>query len=246
MPTLPKTSDGNSPGPVHVAIIMDGNGRWAQARGLPRTAGHKAGAEAVRRTIRAAVELGVPYLTLFGFSSENWKRPKAEVGDLMGLLRFYLRSEIAELNAEGVRLRVIGERARLDRDITGLIEDAERLTAGNTRLNLTIALSYGGRQEILAAVRRLAEQAARGELSPADIDETRFEGELETAGLPDPDLLIRTSGEQRISNFLLWQMAYTELVFVDALWPDFGHAHLAGAIEDFRGRDRRFGGAASR
>lgn len=246
MPTLPKTSDGSTPGPVHVAIIMDGNGRWAQSRGLPRTAGHKAGAEAVRRTIHAAVELGVPYLTLFGFSSENWKRPKTEVGDLMGLLRFYLRSEIAELNAEGVRLRVIGERARLDRDITGLIEDAERLTAGNTRLNLTIALSYGGRQEILAAARRLAGRAARGELAPDDIDDASFESELETAGLPDPDLLIRTSGEQRISNFLLWQMAYTELVFVDTLWPDFGHAHLAEAIEDFRGRDRRFGGAASR
>jgi len=245
MPTLPKTSGGSAPGPIHVAVIMDGNGRWAQARGLPRTAGHKAGAEAVRRTVRAAVELGVPYLTLFGFSSENWKRPKAEVGDLMGLLRFYLRSEIAKLNAEGVRLRVIGDRGRLDRDIVDLIEDAERLTSGNSRLNLTVALSYGSRQEIVAAARRLAERVARGDLALEALDERCFEGALETAGLPDPDLLIRTSGEQRVSNFLLWQMAYTELAFVDVLWPDFGHAHLQDAIMDFQGRDRRFGGTAS-
>lgn len=246
MPTVPQSLGEASAGPIHVAVIMDGNGRWAQARGLPRAAGHKAGAESVRRAIRAAVDLGVPYLTLFGFSSENWKRPKAEVGDLMGLLRFYLRSEIAELNSEGVRLRVIGERGRLDGDIVKLIEDAERLTAGNTRLNLTVALSYGGRQEIIAAVRDLAGRVQRGEIAPDDIDETLFSASLDTDGLPDPDLLIRTSGEQRVSNFLLWQMAYTELVFTDVLWPDFGRDDLAKAIADFRGRERRFGGAASR
>jgi len=231
--------------PVHVAVIMDGNGRWAQARGLPRTAGHKAGAEAVRRTVKAAVSLGVPYLTLFGFSSENWKRPSSEVGDLMGLLRLYLRKEIAELDREGVCLRIIGDRSRFEPDIQRLIDDAEARTRDNTRLNLTIALSYGGRQEILDAARKLAEQVRRGEIMPDDIDETRFQGALQTAGLPEPDLLIRTSGEQRISNFLLWQVAYAEFVFTDVLWPDFGQDHLAAALDDFRGRERRFGAATT-
>lgn len=236
-----------SDGPVdatHVAIIMDGNGRWAQARGLPRTAGHKAGAEAVRRTIKAAVNLGVPYLTLFGFSSENWKRPTSEIGDLMGLLRLYLRNEIVELDKEGVCLRVIGNRTRFDADIQKLINDAEERTQGNTRLNLTIALSYGGRQEILDAARALAERVQRGEIAPGDIDETGFQSMLYTADLPDPDLVIRTSGEQRVSNFLLWQVAYAEFVFTDVLWPDFDESTLAGALEDFRGRERRFGAAA--
>ena len=231
-------------GPDHVAIIMDGNGRWAQSRGLPRTAGHKAGAEAVRRTVKAAVAMGVPYLTLFGFSSENWKRPSGEIGDLMGLLRLYLRNEIAELDKQGVRLRVIGDRSRFAEDIQRLIADAEERTRGNVKLNLTIALSYGGRQEILDAARALAEQVRRGEISPDDIDEHRFERALYTADLPAPDLLIRTSGEQRISNFLLWQMAYAEFVFTDVLWPDFGHDDMAEALAEFRGRERRFGGAA--
>ncbi|MAO56149.1 MAG: di-trans,poly-cis-decaprenylcistransferase [Rhodospirillaceae bacterium] len=244
MPENPLQYSDAPTGPDHVAIIMDGNGRWAQARGLPRTAGHKAGAEAVRRTIKAAVAMGVPYLTLFGFSSENWKRPSGEVGDLMGLLRLYLRNEIAELDRQGVRLRVIGDRSRFADDIQRLITDAEGRTQGNTKLHLTIALSYGGRQEILDAARSLAEQVQRGEIAPADIDETRFERALYTAGLPEPDLLIRTSGEQRISNFLLWQMAYAEFVFTDVLWPDFGQEQMADALAEFRGRERRFGGAA--
>ena len=244
MPETPLQYSDAPTGPDHVAIIMDGNGRWAQARGLPRTAGHKAGAEAVRRTIKAAVAMGVPHLTLFGFSSENWKRPSGEVGDLMGLLRLYLRNEIAELDRQGVRLRVIGDRSRFADDIQRLITDAEGRTQGNTKLHLTIALSYGGRQEILDAARSLAEQVQRGDISPEEIDESRFERALYTADLPEPDLLIRTSGEQRISNFLLWQMAYAEFVFTDVLWPDFGQEQMADALAEFRGRERRFGGAA--
>ncbi len=245
MSTSPiKILDAGDP-PEHVAIIMDGNGRWAQRRGLPRSAGHKAGAKAVRRTVTAAVELGIPHLTLFGFSSENWRRPQAEVMDLMGLLRLYLRSEIAELRQEGVRLRIIGDRTRFDSDIVDMFDEAEQLTHANTRLNLTVALSYGGRAEIVSAARRLAQAAAREDLDPQRIDEELFARHLFTADLPDPDLLIRTSGEQRISNFLLWQLAYAELVFVDALWPDFDKPHLIDAIADFRGRERRFGGAAS-
>ena len=227
--------------PRHIAIIMDGNGRWAQARGLPRIAGHRRGAEAVRRTLTAASELGVPYLTLFGFSSENWKRPLAEVDDLMGLLRHYLRGEIAELHRNGVRLRVIGERGRLAPDIVTLIENAEALTRDNTGVNLTIALSYGGRAEIIAAMRALAEKAVAGELAPRAIDEEVVAHHLFTADIPDPDLLIRTSGEQRISNFLLWQCAYAELVFTKTLWPDFGRAELEEAIADYGGRERRYG-----
>ncbi len=245
MPTAPlQVSDGPTV-PAHVAIIMDGNGRWARAKGLPRTAGHKAGAEAVRRTVKAAVDQGVQYLTLFGFSSENWKRPSGEVTDLMGLLRLYLRKEIGELDREGVRLRIVGDRERFDTDIQNLIRDAEQRTISNTRLNLTIALSYGGRQEILHAARALATRAASGELDPADIDEEMFSGALYTSDLPDPDLLIRTSGEQRISNFLLWQLAYAEFVFTDVFWPDFGSDQLAKALEDFRGRERRFGGTTA-
>jgi undecaprenyl diphosphate synthase len=227
--------------PRHIAIIMDGNGRWAQAHGLPRIAGHRRGAEAVRRTVRAAAEFGIPYLTLFGFSSENWKRPLAEVDDLMGLLRHYLRGEIAELHRNGVRLRVIGDRGRLAPDIVTLIANAEALTRGNSGLNLTIALSYGGRAEIIAAMRALAAKAAAGELLPAAIDEAVISRHLFTADIPDPDLLIRTSGEQRISNFLLWQCAYSELVFIKTLWPDFGQADLEQAIADYGGRERRYG-----
>jgi undecaprenyl diphosphate synthase len=229
------------PLPRHIAIIMDGNGRWAQARGLPRIAGHRRGAEAVRRTLTAAGELGIPYLTLFGFSSENWKRPLSEVDDLMGLLRHYLRGEIAELHRNGVRLRVIGERARLAPDIVTLIANAEALTRDNGGVNLTIALSYGGRAEIIAAMRTLATKAATGEICPEAIDEGVIARHLFTADIPDPDLLIRTSGEQRISNFLLWQCAYAELVFTKTLWPDFGRADLEQAIADYGGRERRYG-----
>ena len=228
--------------PLHVAIIMDGNGRWATARGLPRIAGHKRGAEAVREAVRAASELGISYLTLFGFSSENWKRPLAEVQDLMGLLRIYLRSEVAELHRNRVRFRVVGDRARLAADTITLIEEAEALTAGNSGLALTLALSYGGRQEIVCAARRLAEEVEAGRLDPNAIDEDAFAARLFTADIPDPDLLIRTSGEMRISNFLLWQCAYTELAFIDVLWPDFNRGHLERALEDFRGRERRWGG----
>jgi undecaprenyl diphosphate synthase len=229
------------PPPAHVAVIMDGNGRWAKQRGLPRVAGHRRGADAVRRTVTAAVELGIAYLTLFGFSSENWKRPLDEIDDLMGLLRHYLRGEIAELHRNGVRVRVIGDRTRLPADIVTLIENAEDLTAGNARLNLTIALSYGGRAEIAGAARRIAEDVRTGRLALQAIDEACVAGYLLTSGIPDPDLLIRTSGEQRISNFLLWQTAYTELVFTSTLWPDFGKPDLEKALRDFHGRERRYG-----
>ncbi len=227
--------------PVHVAIIMDGNGRWAKARGLPRTAGHKRGADAVRRVIKGAGNLGISYLTLFGFSSENWSRPEDEVRDLLGLLRFYLENELAELAEGGVRLKVIGDRSRLPPDTVKLIEGAEARTAANTKLTLTIALSYGSRQEIVAAARALASDCAAGRLTAEAIDEAAFSQRLFTAGTPDPDLLIRTSGEQRISNFLLWQLAYSELVFVDTLWPDFGQPELEAAITTYRSRERRYG-----
>jgi undecaprenyl diphosphate synthase len=229
--------------PRHVAIIMDGNGRWAKARGLPRTVGHREGAEALRRVVRASVEFGVEYLTVFGFSSENWKRPPEEVTDLMGLLRLYLRREIAEIDENGVRLRVIGDRDRLSPDIIRLIEDAERRTAGNRRLNLTVALSYGGRAEIVRAARQLAKAVHAGSLDPEDVDEAAFQRHLFTADIPDPDLVIRTSGEKRISNFLLWQSAYAEYVFMDKLWPDFAGEDLRIAIAEFGGRKRRYGAA---
>ena len=239
--SLPVTPD-PSPGPDHVAIIMDGNGRWAKARGLPRVAGHRRGADAVRRVVRGAGELGIPILTLFAFSTENWTRPADEVADLMGLLRHYVRSELDELLRNGARLRVIGNRQGLPDDIVRGISDAERMTRANTRIDVNICVNYGSRAEILHATRNLARQVATGELSPDRIDEARFERELLTAGLPDPDLLIRTSGEQRISNFLLWQCAYAELVFVDTLWPDFSKEHLERAITEFRRRERRYGG----
>jgi undecaprenyl diphosphate synthase len=227
--------------PRHVAIIMDGNGRWAKARGLPRVAGHKRGADAVRRALNAAGELGVRYLTLFGFSSENWKRPLDEITDLMGLLRVYLRSELAELHAKGVRIRVIGERARLAPDIQNLIEQAERTTAANDKLDFVIALSYGARAEIARAARALAHEAKAGKIDPETIGEADIAGHLFTADLPDPDLLIRTSGEKRISNFLLWQCAYAEFVFLDVLWPDFDRGHFEAAIAEFGKRERRYG-----
>ncbi|MCC7271267.1 MAG: isoprenyl transferase [Alphaproteobacteria bacterium] len=232
------------PVPSHVAIIMDGNGRWARARGLPRVAGHRQGAEAVRRTLRAAGEIGIQYLTLFGFSSENWKRPASEVADLMGLLRHYLRAEIAELHANCVRLRVIGDRERLARDIRQLIDNAEETTRANDAVHLTIALSYGARQEIVAAARQLAAAVRDGRLAAEQIDEAMFAGRLFTHDLPDPDLVIRTSGEQRLSNFMLWQAAYSELYFTKTLWPDFGKVQLEEAIDEFRCRDRRYGAVA--
>jgi len=227
--------------PTHVAIVMDGNGRWARARGLPRAAGHRQGAEALRRTIVGAGELGIRYLTLFGFSSENWNRPSGEVQDLMGLLRHYLRSEIADLHAKGARLRVIGDRTRFDADIVALIANAEELTRGNEQLNLTLAISYGGRDEIVAAARSLAADAAAGRVDPKAIDARAFTDRLFTADLPDPDVVIRTSGEKRLSNFLLWQSAYSELVFIDKYWPDFGKTDLEDAVHEFRRRERRFG-----
>jgi undecaprenyl diphosphate synthase len=225
----------------HVAIIMDGNGRWAAARRLPRVAGHREGARAVRRAIEAAMHNGVEWLTLYAFSSENWRRPPSEIMDLTGLLRHYLRSEIAELKANGVRLRVIGDRGRFDADIRRDLADAERSTAMNARLNLNVALSYGARDEILAAARAIADAALAGELDPARLDEAVFADFLTTAGMPDPDLVIRTSGEQRLSNFLLWQAAYAELVFLDVLWPDFGPEHFALALGEYARRERRFG-----
>jgi undecaprenyl diphosphate synthase len=230
--------------PRHVAIIMDGNGRWAKMRGLPRTAGHKRGAEAVRNAVTAATKLGISYLTLFGFSSENWKRPEGEVRALMGLLRLYLRNEVAELHKNNVRLRVLGDLGRLEPDITALIEQAESKTAGNKGLTLILALSYGGRQELVAAARALAADARHGKIDPAAIDEDAFAAKLFTAGIPDPDLLIRTSGERRISNFLLWQCAYAEMLFLDVLWPDFTEEDLEHAVRDFMCRDRRYGAVA--
>ena len=226
---------------LHVAIVMDGNGRWATNRGLPRTLGHRKGIDAVKATIDASIALGVDYLTLFGFSTENWRRPIFEVGELMKLLRFFLRGELKALHRKGVRLRFIGDRTRLAADIVDLLVESETLTAGNTRLHLTVALSYGSRQEITEAARRVAREVAAGTLAPEAIDEELFATRLFTADLPDPDLLIRTSGEQRISNFLLWQTAYAELVFTDTLWPDFGHAELEAALTEFRTRERRYG-----
>ena len=227
--------------PVHVGIIMDGNGRWAQSRGLPRAAGHAEGAEAVRRTVKAAKNLGIRYLTLYAFSLENWNRPAKEILDLMGHLRLYLRKEIGELQREGVRIRFIGDRTLLAPDIVSLIEMSEQKTRDNIQLDLVVALSYGSRQEITDAARKLAMDAAAGKIDPETIDETSFEARLYTADIPDPDLIIRTSGEQRISNFLLWQSAYAELVFTDVLWPDFSREKLEDSIEEFSRRERRYG-----
>ena len=233
--------DSGAPIPEHVAVIMDGNGRWASARSLPRVAGHRAGAHAVRRTIEAAMAAGVGWLTLYAFSSENWRRPVQEVADLTGLLRHYIRQELEELAREGIRVRVIGDRKRFDTDTQGELARAEAATRGNSRLNLNVALSYGARDEIVAAARAAAQAAADGTLDPAELDEGRFERFLATAGMPDPDLVIRTSGERRLSNFLLWQSAYSELVFLDVLWPDFSQSDFNGALAEFARRERRFG-----
>jgi undecaprenyl diphosphate synthase len=234
------------PAKLHVAIIMDGNGRWAKNKGLPRTLGHRAGIEAVRRAIEAAHDLPVSHLTLYSFSSENWRRPLAEVEELMRLLRFYMRSELAAMHKEGIRIKAIGDRKKLPKDIISLIEHAEELTQDNKELTLTLALSYGGRQEITAAARGLAKAVERGQLQPDAIDEHLMQSFLFTGGMPDPDLVIRTSGEKRISNFLLWQSAYAEFVFLDVLWPDFSAEHLAQAIGEFQRRERRYGATSHR
>lgn len=230
--------------PEHVAIIMDGNGRWAKARGLPRVAGHRAGVEALRNAVRAAADAGVAWLTVYAFSSENWSRPKSEINDLMGLLKLFIRRDLAELHQSGVRVRVIGERQGLAPDIAALLEEAETLTAGNRRLNLVIAFNYGGRDEILRAVRRFAEAAMRGEVNAAAATPETFASFLDTAGIPDPDLVIRTSGEQRLSNFLPWQTAYSELVFLPCYWPEFTRENFAEALRQYAARERRFGGVA--
>jgi undecaprenyl diphosphate synthase len=228
--------------PRHVAIIMDGNGRWAKARLLPRVAGHRAGVEAVKRTVRAAGDMGLEALTLYAFSSENWRRPAAEIADLMGLLRRFIKSELEEITREGVKLRIVGDYRKLEPDLVSLLDDAVERTATNSRLLLAIALNYGSQDEILRATRKLMREARAGEIDPDSLDDASFEKRLDTDGMPRLDLLIRTSGEQRLSNFLLWQAAYAELVFTDTLWPDFGRDHLAAAIETFERRERRYGG----
>ena len=228
--------------PRHVAIIMDGNGRWAKKRFLPRFAGHKAGVEAVRKVTRAARAMGIEALTLYAFSSENWRRPVEEVSDLMGLLRHFIRSDLDELARENVRLRVIGDYHSFSPDLVAMVDDAIARTATNTGPILAIALNYGAHAELVTAARRLAERARDGSLDPADIDAAGIEAELDTHDLPPLDLMIRTSGEQRLSNFLLWQAAYAELLFVDTLWPDFDAAALADAVAAFGQRQRRYGG----
>ena len=232
--------------PRHVAIIMDGNGRWAAARGLPRVEGHRRGVEALRRTIRAAGEIGISYVTIFSFSAENWSRPPSEVGELMGLLRRFIRNDLAELHQSNVRVRIIGERQALAPDIGRLLTEAEDLTKGNDGLTLVVAFNYGARQEIARAARRVAEEVARSGLAPASITEETFGNYLDAPDVPAPDLIIRTSGEQRLSNFLLWQSAYSELAFVPTYWPDFDRAALEAAIRDYQQRERRFGGLVAK
>ena len=228
-------------GPRHVAIIMDGNGRWATQRGRPRLFGHHAGAKRVREIVEACPEFGVKYLTIFAFSTENWKRTQVEVAGLMSLFRRYITKEAQALNLEGVRVRFIGDRVRLDRKLTALMDELEALTMANTRVNLTIAINYGGRDEVARATKRLAEDVAQGRLSPPDVDEETLPKYLDTHVLPDPDLVIRTSGEARISNFLLWQSAYAEYEFIDTLWPDFSAAEFGRLVARYGQRERRFG-----
>ena len=228
--------------PRHVAIIMDGNGRWAVSRGLPRTEGHRKGVEMVRRAVAYARKIGIGYLTLYSFSTENWRRPADEVGYLMGLLKLFIRRDLADLHANNVRVRVIGDREGLRPDIRALLDEAETVTRANTGLNLVIAFNYGSRQEIVRAVQAIAAAVARGEIAPEDITADTIDAKLDTVGIPDPDLVIRTSGEQRLSNFLLWQAAYAEFVFPSGYWPDFDEESFGRAIADFQARDRRFGG----
>jgi undecaprenyl diphosphate synthase len=228
--------------PRHVAIIMDGNGRWAAARGLPRVEGHRRGVEALRKTVRAANELGISILTIFSFSSENWSRPPSEIRDLLGLLRRFIRNDLVDLHKNNIRVRVIGERDDLDPDIRSLLREAEDLTRGNDGFTLVVAFNYGARQEIARAARRLVTEVAEGRLAASDITPELLSRHLDAPDIPDPDVIIRTSGEQRLSNFLLWQSAYSELVFVPINWPDFDRAALEGAIAEYRRRERRFGG----
>ncbi len=249
MAAAPKASDDRTLGltpPRHVAIIMDGNGRWAKERGLPRTLGHRQGVEAVRKAVRTAIEFEITYLTIFSFSSENWKRPVDKVDDLMGLMKRFIRRDLAELHKAGVCIRIIGERQHVDTELMALIDEAVELTRGNDRLTLVIAFNYGSRGEIAKAARRLAEEVAAGKLDPEAINVERMANALDTSGIPDPDLLIRTSGEMRLSNFLLWQTAYSEFVFLNCYWPDFDKAAFEGAIREFRSRERRFGGLTKR
>lgn len=234
-----------SASPTHVAIIMDGNGRWAAARGLARSEGHKEGAAAARRAVEAARDLGLKYLTLYSFSTENWRRPVSEVRDLMGLLRKFIGEELPTLKKEGVRVTIIGDKQNLDTEIKLLVGRAEKETAANSAFYLQIAFNYGGRDEIVRAARKLAEEIAAGRIRPAAIDEERFAAALDTSAIPDPDLVIRTSGEKRISNFLLWQSAYAEWAFPDVLWPDFDAHHFAAALADYNARERRFGGVGA-
>jgi undecaprenyl diphosphate synthase len=228
--------------PAHVAIIMDGNGRWATTRGLPRVEGHRRGVEALRRTVKACGDLGIKYLTIYSFSAENWSRPAKEIDDLMALMKRFIRDDLNELHRNGVHIRVIGDRSGLDPEVAALIEQAEIMTRDNRKFSLCVAFNYGGRQEIARAARDLAVAAKAGRLDPKTINADLFEAQLDTAGMPDPDLIIRTSGEQRLSNFLLWQAAYAEFVFLPLYWPDFDRNALVLAIEEFRGRERRFGG----
>ena len=232
--------------PEHVAIIMDGNGRWANARGLPRTMGHRKGVEAVRETVRAAGDIGVKYLTLFAFSSENWRRPETEVSDLLGLLKAFIRRDLAELHRQNVRIRVIGDRSNLRGDILPLLIEAEETTRDNTALTLVIAFNYGSRDEIARALISLAKDVEAGRLRPQDISPELVDARLDTAGIPDPDLIIRTSGEERLSNFLLWQAAYSEFMFVPEYWPDFSRDLFFAALEKYAARDRRFGGLSAK
>ncbi|MCA3721643.1 polyprenyl diphosphate synthase [Phenylobacterium sp.] len=244
-PAAPGAEGAPAGAPLHVAIVMDGNGRWAHKRGLPRTLGHRAGVEALRRIVEAAPGLGIRWLTVFGFSTENWSRPAAEVAELMALPKRYFKADLKRLEREGVRVRALGRRDGLSQDLVALLEEAEHRTAGNDRFFLQIAFNYGGQADIADAARRLAQEVAAGRLEPSAIDERVFSQTLSTAGLPPPDLIIRPSGEQRLSNFLLWEAAYAELVFQDVLWPDYDSGCLSEAIRTFRARDRRFGGVVS-
>ena len=227
--------------PAHLAVIMDGNGRWAQRRGLPRSVGHKKGAETVKEITRACGELGIKYLTLYAFSTENWQRSPEEVATLMGLLRDYLKSDLKEIQENGVRIRFIGERYMLDSDIVEQMEKLEKETAANDKMTLCIALSYGSRQEIVSAARKIADLAKTGQITPEDVDIKMFSDMLYTKDIPDPDLVLRTSGEQRVSNYLLWQLAYAELFFTPTLWPDFTKAELEAVLTDYSNRERRYG-----
>ena len=246
--SMPKVSlDGTSDYeiPRHVAIMMDGNGRWAAARGLPRAEGHRRGVEALRRTVRTAGDLGIDILTIFAFSSENWSRPKSEILDLLGLLRRFIRNDLAELHSNNVKVRIIGDRAGLEGDVRNLLDEAEQTTRNNDGLTVVVAFNYGARQEIARAARSLADEVVAGRLAASDITADRLATFIDVPDLPDPDLIIRTSGEQRLSNFLLWQSAYSELVFVPTFWPDFDRAAFEQAISEYSRRERRFGGLAA-